>query len=200
MEKCPECGSKEFIGEIRTFDTWFDSANSEIYILGYLWDKEFFKKNFPCTLRPQGKEIVRNWLYYTLLKAFLLFEAKSFENVWLHMHIVDEKGKKMSKSKGNVIDPQDVLKKYGTEAFRIWTCLEGDITRGDIRCSFERYGEHCKHSVVTHKKKQQRIEVLKEKERKYFDTYRNHNSDGAKVSHLRGMADCIEERMKLEKQ
>ncbi len=138
LEKCPECGSKEFIGETRTFDTWFDSANSEIYILGYLWDKEFFKKNFPCTLRPQGKEIVRNWLYYTLLKAFLLFEAKSFENVWLHMHLVDEKGKKMSKSKGNVIDPQDVLKKYGTEAFRIWTCLEGDITRGDIRCSFER--------------------------------------------------------------
>jgi len=54
------------------------------------------------------------------------------------MHVVDEKGEKMSKSKGNIIDPQDVLKRYGAESFRIWTCLEGNITRGDIRCSYER--------------------------------------------------------------
>ena len=54
------------------------------------------------------------------------------------MHIVDEKGEKMSKSLGNVVDPQEILKKYGAEAFRIWSVLEGDITRGDIRCSFER--------------------------------------------------------------
>lgn len=54
------------------------------------------------------------------------------------MHVVDEKGEKMSKSKGNVIDPQDILKKFGAEAFRLWSCLEGNITKGDIRCSFER--------------------------------------------------------------
>lgn len=138
IEKCPKCGCTEFRGEERTFDTWFDSATSEVYILGYLWDKEFFKKNFPCSLRPQGKEIVRNWLYFTLLKSYLLFGAAPFKYVWIHMHVVDEEGKKMSKSAGNVIDPQDVIAKFGGEAFRIWSSLEGNITKGDIRCSYER--------------------------------------------------------------
>ncbi|MEM1883916.1 MAG: class I tRNA ligase family protein, partial [Candidatus Bathyarchaeia archaeon] len=138
IDKCPKCGGTEFRGEERTFDTWFDSATSEIYILGYLWNKEFFQKNFPCSLRPQGKEIVRNWLYFTILKSFLLFGREPFKNVWIHMHVVDEHGRKMSKSAGNVIDPQDVIKLFGSEAFRIWSALEGNITRGDIRCSFER--------------------------------------------------------------
>ena len=138
IESCPKCGSKEFEGEKRVFDTWFDSSNSQFYILGYLWDKEFFQKNFPCSLRPQGKEIVRTWLYFSLLKSFLLFGQKPFENVWIHFHVVDEKGEKMSKSLGNVIDPQEVLEKYGAEAFRIWVCLEGDISKGDIRCSFRK--------------------------------------------------------------
>lgn len=138
VKKCPKCGNAKFKGEERVFDTWFDSSNSEIYILGYLWDKDFFKKNFPCSLRPQGKEIVRTWLYFSLLKAFLLFKQQAFEECWLHHHVIDEKGEKMSKSLGNIVDPQGVIKKYGSEAFRIWTCLEGDITKGDIRCSFER--------------------------------------------------------------
>ncbi len=138
IKKCPKCNGTEFRGEDRTFDTWFDSSSSEAYILGYLWDKEFFKKHFPCGMRPQGKEIVRNWLYYTVLKSFHLYNKAPFKDAWIHMHIVDEKGEKMSKSLGNVVDPQEILKKYGAEAFRIWSVLEGDITRGDIRCSFER--------------------------------------------------------------
>ncbi|MEM2321246.1 MAG: valine--tRNA ligase [Candidatus Bathyarchaeia archaeon] len=138
IETCPSCGGTEFKGEERTFDTWFDSATSEVYILGYLWNKKFFHRNFPCSLRPQGKEIVRNWLYFTILKSFLLFGREPFRNVWIHMHVVDEHGRKMSKSAGNVIDPQDVIKMFGSEAFRIWSALEGNITKGDIRCSFER--------------------------------------------------------------
>lgn len=138
VKSCPKCGGRRFTGERRTFDTWFDSCSSEYYILGYLWDKAFWRKNMPCTLRPQGKEIVRTWLYFTLLKAWLLDEKQAFENCWIHMHVVDDKGEKMSKSIGNVVDPQEILKKYGADAFRIWTCLEGDISKGDIRCSFER--------------------------------------------------------------
>ncbi|HDM05670.1 MAG TPA: valine--tRNA ligase, partial [Candidatus Aenigmarchaeota archaeon] len=138
IKRCPRCGNRKFIGEERVFDTWFDSSNSEIYILGYLWNKKFFHKNFPCSLRPQGKEIVRTWLYFTLLKSYLLFGKAPFNHVWIHHHVVDEKGEKMSKSLGNVIDPLEVIKKFGAEAFRIWTCLEGDITHGDIRCSYER--------------------------------------------------------------
>ncbi|MEM1550754.1 MAG: valine--tRNA ligase, partial [Candidatus Bathyarchaeia archaeon] len=138
IDRCPQCGGMEFRGEERTFDTWFDSATSEVYILGYLWNKEFFQKNFPCSLRPQGKEIVRNWLYFAILKSFLLFGKEPFKNVWVHMHVVDEHGRKMSKSLGNIIDPQDIIKTFGSEAFRIWSALEGNITKGDIRCSFER--------------------------------------------------------------
>lgn len=138
VRKCPKCNGSNFRGEERTFDTWFDSSNSEIYILGYLWNKEFFKRMFPCTLRPQGKEIVRTWFYFSLLKGFLLFSKPAFKEAWIHMHVVDEQGEKMSKSLGNIIDPHEVLKRYGAEAFRIWTVLEGDITKGDIRCSFER--------------------------------------------------------------
>jgi len=138
IRKCPECGGTEFRGEERTFDTWFDSATSEVYVLSYLWDREFFERSFPCTLRPQGKEIVRNWLYFTLLKSYLLLGREPFRDVWIHMHVVDEGGRKMSKSLGNVVDPQEALNRFGAEAFRAWTCLEGNITRGDIRCSFER--------------------------------------------------------------
>ena len=144
IEKCPKCGGQEFEGEKRIFDTWFDSSSSQQYILGYLWDREFFEKNYPASLRPQGKEIVRSWLYFTFLKSFLLFNKPPFRHVWIHMHVVDERGIKMSKSLGNVVDPQEVLKRYGAEAFRIWSFLEGDITEGDIRCSYKRIEDHAK--------------------------------------------------------
>jgi len=138
LRSCPKCGSAEFVGETRTFDTWFDSSNSPFYILGYLRNREFFKRHMPCSLRPQGKEIARTWLYFTLLKSYHLFKKKPFDTCWINMHVVDEKGVKMSKSLGNVIDPQEIIAKFGAEAFRIWSCLEGDIARGDVRCSSER--------------------------------------------------------------
>jgi valyl-tRNA synthetase len=99
----------------------------------------FFEKNFPCTLRPQGKEIVRNWLYFTMLKSHLLFNKAPFRNAWIHMHVVDEEGRKISKSDPKTwIDPQEAINRFGAEAFRVWSGLEGNITKGDIRCSFER--------------------------------------------------------------
>ncbi len=138
VKKCPRCGSSHFRGEERVFDTWFDSGNSPLYILQFEKNEEFFRKNFPCSLRPQGKEIVRTWLYYTLLKSFLLLDKPAFKDVWIHYHITDERGKKMSKSEGNVIDPHEILEKFGAESFRLWCALEGNLDRDDMRCSFER--------------------------------------------------------------
>lgn len=138
IEKCPKCGSKEFHGEERVFDTWFDSSISPLYVLKYSRDEDFFKKNPVCSLRPQGKEIIRTWLYYTLLKDYLLTGKCIFEDVWVNYHIVDENGKKMSKSAGNGIDPKDILDKFGAESFRLWAALEGNLERTDFRCSFER--------------------------------------------------------------
>ncbi len=137
VKKC-KCGSTEFVGDTRVFDTWFDSSISPLYILKYSRDNKFFEKNTPCSLRPQGKEIVRTWLYYTVLKDWLLTKKLIFRDVWINYHIVDEKGRKMSKSLGNVIDPREVLDKFGAEPFRLWAAVEGNITKTDFRCSFDR--------------------------------------------------------------
>jgi len=136
-EKKCLCGGKA-IPETRVFDTWFDSSLSELYILGYKKDSDFFKKAYPCSLRPQGKEIIRTWLYYSILRAYLLTKKPCFEDVWINYHILDETRKKMSKSKGNVVDPQEILRNEGSEAFRLWCALSGDLTKTDIGCSEEK--------------------------------------------------------------
>jgi len=138
ITKCPNCGSGDFTGETRIFDTWFDSSNSELYILGYLWNKEFFNRNFPCSLRPQGKEIVRSWLYFTILKSYLIFRKSPFKDIVINYHVTDEKGEKMSKSLGNIINPQRIIERFGAETFRMWTFLEGNILSGDVKYSEER--------------------------------------------------------------
>ncbi len=130
------CGSREFEGDKRVFDTWFDSSISPLYISDY--PNDFFNRHKICSLRPQGKEIVRTWLYYTLLRCYQLTKNPIFMDVWIHFHVVDERGKKMSKSIGNVLDPRIILDKFGSEPFRFWCAVEGNIAETDLRCSFER--------------------------------------------------------------
>lgn len=138
-EACAKCGGTKFRGEERVFDTWFDSSISPLYIMKYSREpKGFFEKHSPCALRPQGKEIVRTWLYYTLLKCWHLTGKCIFRDAWINYHITDEKGKKMSKSKGNAIDPKEVLDRFGAEPFRLWSVIEGNLEKTDFRCSFER--------------------------------------------------------------
>ncbi|MBD3352593.1 MAG: valine--tRNA ligase [Candidatus Lokiarchaeota archaeon] len=127
-EPCKKCGCKDgYIGEEKTFDTWMDSSNSSAYVIKYGQDMEFFKENHPCSLRPQGREIVRTWLYYTMLKNFLLFNKKPFEHVWISGLGMDQHGKKMSKTKGNVIDPDLVINKYGVDTFRYWAATVSHV-------------------------------------------------------------------------
>ncbi len=125
-------------GDPRVLDTWFDSSISELIILKYKDDPSFFKKAYPATLRPQGKEIVRTWLYYTILRGYLETGKACFKDVWIHNHILDEKGRKMSKSLGNIIDPQEILREYGAEALRFWAASEGDLAKQDLSCSKEK--------------------------------------------------------------
>ncbi|MEK6822596.1 MAG: class I tRNA ligase family protein [Nanoarchaeota archaeon] len=135
---CPKCKHTEFDGDIRVLDTWFDSSITPLYITKWHRDEAFSKNATPVTLRPQGKEIVRTWLYYTLLKCFQLTDKRIFDTVWVHFHVVDEGGRKMSKSLGNIIDPQVLLDKYGAEPFRFWAVSEGNVTTTDLRCSDDR--------------------------------------------------------------
>ncbi len=134
FEKCKFCKKTKFTGDQRTFDTWFDSGISPLFISRYMSDKTFFKKTFPATLRPQAKEIIRTWLYYTLLRCYQLTGKSPFRHAWIMGYGIDEKGEKMSKSKGNIIDPLPIIEKYGGDSFRYWSASEASLG-SDFMCS-----------------------------------------------------------------
>jgi valyl-tRNA synthetase len=126
FDRC-ECGATEFSGEERTFDTWFDSSISELVILGYGKDQSFFRKAFPASLRPQGMDIVRSWLFYSILRVYLLFKEPAFTSVRLSGMGMDAKGEPMHKSKGNVVYPDSMFQKHGADAFRFWSAAESRL-------------------------------------------------------------------------
>jgi len=137
FEKCWRCGGTEFVGESRTFDTWMDSSISSLFISKYKKDEEFFSKCYPATIRPQGKDIVRTWLYYSMLRCYQLTGEKPFRHVWITGYGLDERGRKMSKSKGNVLDPKPIIERYGADAFRLWSASEATLG-SDFRVSERR--------------------------------------------------------------
>nr|AIF19114.1 valyl-tRNA synthetase (VARS, valS) [uncultured marine thaumarchaeote KM3_85_E11] len=133
-EKCSKCGFTEFVGEERTFDTWMDSSVSPLFITKFKKDEEFFKRTYPTAVRPQAKDIVRTWLYYTLLRCENLTGEKPWSEAWVMGYGLDEKGMKMSKSKGNALDPLPIIEKFGADTFRFWSASE--VNHGsDFRCS-----------------------------------------------------------------
>ncbi len=137
FEKCEKCGGTEFIGDERTFDTWMDSSVSPLYISGYGKNQELFKRTFPVSLRPQGIDIVRTWLYYTILRIYLLMNTAPFKMVRLSGMGLDEKGRAMSKSLGNIVDPMPLIEKYGADAVRLWGASETKLG-GNYRFSEDR--------------------------------------------------------------
>jgi valyl-tRNA synthetase len=131
---CQKCGFTEFEGDTRTFDTWMDSSVSSLYISKYQRDQAFFKLAYPATIRPQGKDIVRTWLHYSILRCYQLTGKAPFSHAWVSGLGMDEQGEAMHKSKGNVIEPEPVLERFGADAFRFWNASEA--TQGsDFRCS-----------------------------------------------------------------
>jgi valyl-tRNA synthetase len=134
VAKCSNCGSTEFEGDPRTFDTWMDSSISALFITRYKRDKTFFKRAYPATIRPQGKDIVRTWLHYSILRCYQLTGRAPFSHAWIAGLGMDEQGQAMHKSKGNVVDPLPILEKFGADSFRFWSASEA--THGsDFRCS-----------------------------------------------------------------
>jgi valyl-tRNA synthetase len=111
-----------------------DSSITPLFISKFTQDNEFYSRTYPATIRPQAKDIIRTWLYYTMLRCYQLTEKLPWPNVWIMGYGVDEKGKKMSKSKGNVIDPLPIIQKYGADTFRFWSASETNLGQ-DFRCS-----------------------------------------------------------------
>ena len=134
ITKCVKCSATEFVGEERTFDTWMDSSVSPLYVSKYKQDEEFFRKTYPATIRPQSKDIVRTWLYYTILRCEQLTGKSPWDEAWIMGYGLDEHGTKMSKSKGNVIDPLPIIQKFGADTFRFWSASEINLGY-DFRCS-----------------------------------------------------------------
>jgi valyl-tRNA synthetase len=134
FERCNKCGNTEFIGEDRTFDTWMDSSITPLFITKYKRDQELYKHSYPTKIRPQAKDIVRTWLYYTMLRCYQLTGQLAWSDAWIMGYGVDEKGEKMSKSKGNVIDPFPIVHRYGADTFRFWSASEANLGQ-DFRCS-----------------------------------------------------------------
>lgn len=138
FSKCTKCGAEEgFVGEERTFDTWMDSSISGMQAVGYIYNDLLFRKGFSNVMRPQGKDIVRTWLYYSLLRTFQLTEKPAFSEIWVSGHVVDDKGEAMSKSKGNSPPPMPFVEKYGADAMRIYGALEAGLG-SDVRFSEDR--------------------------------------------------------------
>ena len=134
IKNCSKCNSTEFVGEERTFDTWMDSSVSPLFVTKFQKDQEFFNKTYPTSIRPQAKDIVRTWLYYTILRCEHLTGKRPWSEAWIMGYGLDEKGMKMSKSKGNALDPLPVIERLGADTFRFWSASE--VNQGyDFRCS-----------------------------------------------------------------
>ncbi len=137
FSKCQYCYSNEFVGDTRTFDTWMDSSITPLFISQYKSNEKFFNLVYPTTLRPQAKDIVRSWLHYTILRCYQLTGKVPFTHAWIMGYGLDEQGMRMSKSRGNVIDPYPIIEKYGSDTFRFWSASEVNLGY-DFRCSEQR--------------------------------------------------------------
>ncbi len=127
---CPKCGGAEFRKEQDILDVWFDSGCSHAAVLETHPDLRW-----PAEMYLEGSDQHRGWFHSSLLEAVGTRNAPPYRSVLTHGFVVDGEGRKMSKSLGNVVAPDDVISRYGAEILRLWAASE-DYTE-DIRLSEE---------------------------------------------------------------
>ncbi|MBI4594931.1 MAG: isoleucine--tRNA ligase [Candidatus Tectomicrobia bacterium] len=127
---CPQCGKRDFRKEEDILDVWFDSGVSQAAVLARRPEL-----TWPCDMYLEGSDQHRGWFHSSLLAAVGTRNEAPYRRVLTHGYTVDGVGKKMSKSAGNVINPEEVIKQYGAEVLRLWVSSEN--YRDDVRISDE---------------------------------------------------------------
>lgn len=116
----PKGYRKEVIPEKDVMDTWATSSLTPQIAIELVKGTKSYKKLFPMTLRPQAHDIITFWLFNTVVKSQMHYQKNPWKDCMISGWALDSKGKKMSKSKGNVIEPQEILKKYNADCLRFW--------------------------------------------------------------------------------
>ena len=126
VDSCPECGADEFVPEDDVLDTWATSSLTPLINAGWDWDDgagEFTMERpeiYPMDVRPQGHDIISFWLFHTVIKCYEHTGEVPFESTMINGMVLDQNREKMSKSKGNVVAPDEVLEEYPVDAARFW--------------------------------------------------------------------------------
>ena len=146
--ECPECG-KEMTRVKEVMDCWFDSGSMPFAQLHYPFEnKELFEKNFPAQFISEAVDQTRGWFYTLLAVSTTVFGKPAFENCIVLGHVLDKKGLKMSKSKGNVVDPFEVMEGEGADATR-WHFYTSSAPWLPTRFSKEDVGETSRRFLGT---------------------------------------------------
>ena len=120
VKKCPKCSCKDFVPEKDVFDTWATSSLTPELAGELIKGSPNYKNIYPMDLRPQAHDIITFWLFNTMVKSQLHHKRNPWKNITVSGWALDPHGKKMSKSKGNVIHPQEMIEKYSADALRFW--------------------------------------------------------------------------------
>jgi len=116
-QQCEICGKDDFMQDEDTFDTWFSSAQWPFATLKSV-GKDFYNYFYPTSVMETGYDILRAWVSRMIMVGYFATSKEPFQKVFLHGMVRDKHGQKMSKSKGNVVNPMDMVNKYGADAFR----------------------------------------------------------------------------------
>lgn len=135
--KCEKCGDINIRQETDVLDTWFSSSLWPFSTMGYPEDTDTLKKFYPTTALVTGFDILFFWVARMMMMGIKFMGKAPFKDVYLHALIRDEKGQKMSKSKGNVVDPLVMIDKYGADAFRFTLAMFAAQGR-DIKMNVDR--------------------------------------------------------------
>lgn len=125
---CKYC-NKPMQPEKKVLDVWVDSSITPLIVTNYYNDKEFYNKTFPTFIRIQGLEIVRTWALYTIYRVWKITGKIPWKKILLNGNVLAPDGRKMSKSLGNVISPDELLKEYPVDALRQWAAMSGALAR-----------------------------------------------------------------------